>query len=180
VNYLALAAVAAALSACTGERSTEVTPSSAPLVAAPVLVSASNIQTAPSKKPVESSPPEMFVLGTVVIGFDKSALIRVGLQAPYTVRVGDSIGQEQVVAIEFDSIVLSKGDAKRRIVMSAPNRQDKPSLNTAVAPQSVDNPPQLPPGFTPLESSGKNASSPEDLSSNRAFEKFIRERTGPS
>lgn len=180
MNYLGLAAAAVAISACTGERPTEVTPSSAPLVAAPMPVSASAAQTTPGKNAVESSLPEMFVVGTMIIGSDKSALIRVGLQAPYTVRVGDSIGQEHVVAIEFDSMVISKGDAKRRIFMSVSNRQENLLFDTAKASQSVDSPQQLPPGFTPSESNGKNASSTEDLRSNRAFEKFIRERTGPS
>ena len=140
---------------------------------------ASSVLTAPSKNSVESPLPEIVVIGTVVAGSDRSALVRVGLEAPHTVRVEDSIGQERVVAIEFDSIVLAKGDAKRRIPMAIPDRQEKPSLATAVAPQSADNLPQLPPGFTP-SAPISNPSFPEDLSSNRAFEKFIRERTGPS
>jgi hypothetical protein len=177
VKYLALAATAAALSACTGERSTEPTPSTAPVVTAPAP--ASSEHTAPSKNSVESPLPAMVVIGTVVAGSEKSALVRVALEAPYTVRVGDSIRQEQVVAIEFDSIVLAKGDAKRRIPMAILDRQEKPSLATAVSPQSADNLPQLPLGFTPSAPSS-NPSFPEDLSSNRAFEKFIRERTGPS
>jgi hypothetical protein len=67
------------------------------------------------------TPPDWRIMAAVVAGKDRTALIRVGNEAPFELRVGDKLpGGAIIRGIEVDRLIIELNGKRRILRLSAP------------------------------------------------------------
>jgi hypothetical protein len=69
--------------------------------------------SAPETKPIDIPPPPLTVKAVLI-----SDHVRLASIDRYIVTVGDSVGDEKVLEIRNDGVVLGKGDKRRTLLLS--------------------------------------------------------------
>jgi hypothetical protein len=67
------------------------------------------------------TPPDWRIMAAVIAGKDRSALIRVGSEPPYELRIGDKLpGGAIIRGIEADRLIIELNGKRRILRLSAP------------------------------------------------------------